>query len=79
MGTVTNGFPSVTSVLQHFVFKMSFHDVLFTALTPLPGDDKKIILIFQRNAVIYSIGLCIEYSLRIPLFYFLKFIFGDYC
>ena len=37
-GTVTNGFPSVTSVLQHLVFKMSFQDVLFTAPSPSPPD-----------------------------------------
>ena len=38
MRTVTNGFPSVTSVLQHLVFKMFFHVVLFTAPSPLPGE-----------------------------------------
>ena len=79
MGTVTNGFLSVTSVLQHFVFKMSFYDVLFTAPSPLLGVDEKVILIFQRNTVIYSISLYIAYSLHISLFYFLKLIFGDYC
>ena len=64
MATVTNGFPSVTSVLQHFVFKMSFHYVLFTASSPSPGGDEKVILIFQRSPVNYSIGLCIAYSLH---------------
>ena len=64
-GTVTNGFPSVTSVLQHLVFKMSFHDVLFTAPSPLPGGDEKVILIFQRSPVNYSTGLCIAYSLQL--------------
>ena len=64
MGTVTNGFPSVTSVLQHLVFKMYFHDVLFTAPNPLPGGDEKVILIFQRGPVNYSTGLCIAYSLQ---------------
>ena len=47
-GTVTNGFPSVTSVLQHLVFKMSFHDVLFTAPCPSPGGDERVILIFKE-------------------------------
>ena len=65
MGTVTNGFPSVTSVLQHLVFKMSFHDVLFTAPSPLPGGDEKVILIFQRSLVNYSTGLCIAYFLQL--------------
>ena len=78
MGTATNGFPSVTSVLQHLVFKMSFHDVLFTASSPLPGVDEKVILIFQRSPVNYNTGLCIAYSIYIPFFYFLKLIFGDY-
>ena len=79
MGTVTNGFPSVTSVLQRLVFKMSFHDVLFTAPSPLPAGDEKAIVIFQRSPINYSTGLCIVYSLHIPLSYFLKLIFGDYC
>ena len=48
-GTVTNGFPSVTSVLQHLVFKMSFHDVLFTAPRPSPGGNEKVILIFSMK------------------------------
>ena len=47
--TVTNGFPSVTSVLQHLVFKMSFHDVLFTAPRPSPGGNEKVILIFSKK------------------------------
>ena len=64
MGTVTNSFPSVTSVLQHLVFKMSFHDILFTAPRPSPGGDEKVILIFQRSPVNYSTGLCIAYSLH---------------
>ena len=63
--TFTNGFPSVTSVLQHLVFNMFFHDVLFTAPSPLPGGDEKVILIFQRSPVNYSTGLCIAYSLQI--------------
>ena len=63
-GTVTNGFPSVTSVLQHLVFKMFFQDVLFTAPSPLPGGDEKVILIVQRSPVNYSTGLCIAYSLQ---------------
>ena len=67
MGTVTNGFPSVTSVLQRLVFKMSFHDVLFTAPSPLPAGDEKAILIFQRSPINYSSGLCIAYSLHNPL------------
>ena len=58
MGTVTNGFPSVTSVLQHLAFKMSFHDGPFTAPSPSPGGDEKVI-IFQRGSINYSIGLCI--------------------
>ena len=62
-GTVTNGFPSVTSVLQHLVFKMSFHDVLFTASSPSPEVDEKVILIFQRSLINYSIDLYIAYSL----------------
>ena len=67
-GTVTNGFPSVTSVLQHLVFKMSFHDVLFTAPSPSPGCDEKVILIFQRSPINYSTGLCIVYSLHCDSF-----------
>ena len=63
-GTVPNGFSSVTSVLQHLVFKMFFHDVLFTAPSALPGGDEKVILIFQRSSVNYSTGLCIAYSLQ---------------
>ena len=66
MRTGTNGFPSVTSVLQHLVFKMTFHDVLFTAPSRLPGGDEKVILIFQRSPVNYSTGLCIANSLRWP-------------
>ena len=66
-GTVTNGFPSVASVLQYLVFKMSFQDVLFTAPSPLPGGDEKVILIFQRSPDNYSTGLCIAYSLHLPL------------
>ena len=64
MRTVTNGFPSVTSVLQHLVFKMFFHDVLFKAPSPSPGGDEKVILIFQRSPVNYRTGLCIAYSLH---------------
>ena len=62
--TFTNGFPSVTSVLQHLVFNMFFHDVLFTAPSPLPGGDEKVILIFQRSPVNYSTGLCIAHPLH---------------
>ena len=65
MRTVTNAFPSVISVLQHLVFKMFFHVALFTASSPLPGGDEKVILIFQRSSVNYSTGLCIAYSLQI--------------
>ena len=54
MGTFTNHFPLVTSVFQHVVFKMFFQDVLFTAPSPSPGGDKKVILIFQRSPVYYS-------------------------
>ena len=50
--TVTNSFPSVTSVLQHLVFKMFVHDVLFTAPSPLPGGDKKVIFIFKEALLI---------------------------
>ena len=64
-GTVTNGFPSVTSVLQHLVFKMSFQHVLFTGPSPLPGGNEKVILIFQRSSINYSAGLCIAYSLQV--------------
>ena len=64
MRTVTNGFPSVTSVLQHLVLKMSFHDVHFPAPSPLTGGDEKVILIFQRSPVNYGTGLCIAYSLH---------------
>ena len=59
-----NGFLSVTSVLQPIVFKMSFHDVHFTAPSPLTGGDEKLVLIFQRSPVNYSTGLCIAYSLH---------------
>ena len=62
--TGTNGFPSVTSVLQHLDFKMFFHDVLFTAPSPSPGGNEKVILIFQRSPVNYSTDLCIAYSLQ---------------
>ena len=48
-GIVTNGFPSVTSVLQDLVFKISFQDVLLTAPSPLPGGDEKVILIFSKR------------------------------
>ena len=64
MLTVPNGFPSVTSVLQHLVFKMSFQDVLFTAPSPSPGGDEKVILIFQRIPVNYNTGLCTAYALQ---------------
>ena len=64
-GPVTNGFPLVTSVLGHLVFKMFFHDVLFTVPSPSHGADEKVILIFQRSPVSYSTGLCIAYSLQI--------------
>ena len=67
MRTVTDGFPSITSVLQHLVFKMSFYDVLFTAPSPSPGGDEKVILIFQRSPGNYSTSLCIAYSLHLPL------------
>ena len=65
MRTVTNGFPSVTSVLQYLIFKMLLHDVLFTAPSPSPGGDEKVILIFQRSPVNYSTGLCLAYSLQL--------------
>ena len=65
MRTVTNGFPSVTSVLQYLIFKMFLHDVLFTAPSSSPGGDEKVILIFQRSPVNYSTGLCIAYSLQL--------------
>ena len=78
MGTVTNGFPSVTSVLQHLVFNMTFHDVVFTAPSRSPGVDEQVILVFQRSPVNYSTGLCIAYPLYIPLLFF-KLLFGDYC
>ena len=70
--TVINGFPSVTSELQHLVFKKFFHDVLFTAPSPSPGGDEKVILIFQRNPINYSTGLCVAYSLHIPFFKFFE-------
>ena len=63
-GTVAGGFPSVTSVLRHLVFKMVFHDVLFTAPSPSPGGDEKVILIFQRSPANNRTGLCIAYSLQ---------------
>ena len=47
--TVTNGFPSVASVIQHLVFKMFFYDVLFTAPSPSPGGDEKVILKLERR------------------------------
>ena len=65
IGTVINGFPSVTSVLQHLVFKMAFQDVLFTAPRPSPGSDEKVILIFQKSPVNYSTGLGIAYFLHL--------------
>ena len=69
-GTVTNGFPPVTSVLQCHV--------RLTAPSPSPGGDERVILIFQRSPVNYNTGLCIAYSLYISLFYVLKLTFGDY-
>ena len=59
------GFPSLSSVLQHLVFNMSFHNVLFTAPSPSSGSDEKIIFIFQRGPVNYSTGLCTAYSLQL--------------
>ena len=50
--------------LKHLVFKMSLHYVHFTAPSPLPGCDEKVILIFPRIPVNYSTGLCIAYSLH---------------
>ena len=67
MRTVTDGFPSITSVLQHLVFKMSFYDVLFTVPSPSPGGDEKVILIFQRSPGNYSTSLCMAHSLHLPL------------
>ena len=64
MGAVTDGFPSVTSVLQHLVFKISFHDILFTTPSPARGGAEKVILIFQRRPVNYSTGLRIGYSIQ---------------
>ena len=58
MRTVTNGFPSVRSVLQHLVFKMFFHDVLFTAPNPLPGVDKKVSLISPKKALLIIEHAC---------------------
>ena len=66
MRTVTDGFPSITSVLQHLVFKMSFHDIRFTAPSPSSGGEEKVIL-FQRTHVNYSTSLCIAHSLHLPL------------
>ena len=63
-GTVTNGSPSVTSVHQHLVFKISFHDVLLTAPSPSPLGDEKVFLIFQRGHSNYRTGLCVAYSLQ---------------
>ena len=57
------GLPSVRSVLQQLVFKMFFHNVLFTAPSLSPGGNEKVILIFQRSPV-NSTGLCITYSLH---------------
>ena len=56
MGTVTNGFPSVTSVLQHLVFKMSFH--IFTA-----GTDVASFTLMMASSVMPSNHL---YSLLLP-------------
>ena len=61
----TSGFPSLTSGLQHLVFKMSFHNVLFTAPSPSCGNDEKVIFIFQRDLVSYYTGLCIAHSLQL--------------
>ena len=54
---VTNGFPSVASVIQHLVFKMFFYDVLFIAPSPLLGRYEKVVLILQRSSVNYRTGL----------------------
>ena len=64
------GFPSVTSKLQHLVFKMSFHDIRFTAPSPSSGGEEKVIL-FQRTHVNYSTSLCIAYSLQSKFLLFL--------
>ena len=53
-GTITNGFRSVTSVLQHLVFNMSFDDVVFTVPSPASGGDEKVILTFHRSPSNYS-------------------------
>ena len=63
-GTITNGFPSVTSVLQRLVFNMCFDDVVFTALRPASGGDEKVILTFHRGPSNYSTGLCIANSIQ---------------
>ena len=51
-GTVTNGFPSVASVLQYLVFKMSFHDILFTTPSPSPGVIRKSFSFFKEALLI---------------------------
>ena len=70
MGTVTKGFPSVTSVLQHLVFKMSFYAILFTAPSPSPGVDEKVILIFQRSPVNYNTGLNSTFPIYLRFLFF---------
>ena len=46
---------------------MFFHDALFTAPSPSPGGDEKVILIFLRSPGNYSTSLCIAHSLHLPL------------
>ena len=65
MRIVTTGFPSVTSLFQHLIFKMFFRKVPLTAPGSLPGGHEKVILIPQRSPVNYSTGLCTAYSLQL--------------
>ena len=58
--TATNGFPSVTSVFQHLVFKMFFHDVLFTAPSPSPGVMRKSFLFF-KEALLIIVQACAKH------------------
>ena len=64
------GLPSVRSVLQQLVFKMFFHNVLFTAPSLSPGGNEKVILIFQRSPVNYNTGLNSTFPIYLRFLFF---------
>ena len=56
MGTVTNGFPSVTSVLQYLVFKMS--TMYFLLLPALCLGVMKNTFLFFKEALLIIVQAC---------------------